>query len=582
VTGDLHSAWARLLVGALVDAGVSDFVVSPGSRSTPLALAVASSGARAKVVVDERAAAFFALGQARVVGRPSALVCTSGTAGAHYLPAVIEASEQGVPLVIVTADRPWELVGCGASQTIDQAKLFGDFVRWFVDVGAPDPSPSAIHGVARVAAQAVARSLGPSAGPVHVNARFRKPLEPVDDAPGEWGPIAAAARAHVTRATGSPRAPDLEHVRAVMARLARAERGVVVAGPARLGSRAERDAALALAAALGFPLVAESTSQLRFGDANGATRAGPLDLTLRAIEALGPDVVLQLGAAPVTAAYAAVAERAAARVVVSPHGWADPWSAAGDHLACDVGAFAAAALAALSERRGASTAWLDRVARLDAVARGLVRAHLEAAPFADGHVARGLRDACPAGALLVVGNSSPVRDLDLWCGEGGAPLDVVHQRGAAGIDGLVAGAAGAHDAARRPTALLLGDVSLAHDLGGLALAPRDGAPLVIVVVDNGGGRIFEALPVVDRVDAATFDRFFVTAPTIDASTAAAAFALPCARAETPRQLARALDDAFARAGTTVVHAVVPRGGAARELRELRAAFAASVIQGDQP
>ena len=178
---NLHLAWARLFLRSAAAAGVTDVVLSPGSRSTPLTIAAATtSELRAHVIVDERGAAFFALGQARVTGRPSLLICTSGTAGAHWLPALIEASQSFVPLIAVTADRPWELQDSAAPQTIDQLKLFGDHVRHYAELGLPDPSPGALRAVPRIAAQAVARALGPVPGPVHINARFRKPLEPVE------------------------------------------------------------------------------------------------------------------------------------------------------------------------------------------------------------------------------------------------------------------------------------------------------------------------------------------------------------------------------------------------------------------
>jgi len=171
---DLHIAWARLFLRAVTSAGVTDLVLSPGSRSTPLALAAAETPElRVHVVVDERAAAFFALGQARVTRRPSLLVCTSGSAGAHYLPALIEAHQSHIPMIALTADRPWELIDAAAPQTIDQSKLFGDFVRWYVDLGLPDPAPTALRAVPRIAAQAAHRATSPLAGPVHITMHFR-------------------------------------------------------------------------------------------------------------------------------------------------------------------------------------------------------------------------------------------------------------------------------------------------------------------------------------------------------------------------------------------------------------------------
>lgn len=177
---DLHSAWARLFFSSLASAGLREIVISPGSRSTPLALAAAAEARlRVHVLIDERDAAFFALGQARRSGRASALLCTSGTAAAHYLPAILEASQSHVPLLAITADRPWEAYDAASAQTLDQVKLYGDAVRHYAELGLPDASPGALAAVVRIAAQALYATTAPRPGPVHLNARFRKPLEPV-------------------------------------------------------------------------------------------------------------------------------------------------------------------------------------------------------------------------------------------------------------------------------------------------------------------------------------------------------------------------------------------------------------------
>ncbi|WP_437650174.1 2-succinyl-5-enolpyruvyl-6-hydroxy-3-cyclohexene-1-carboxylic-acid synthase [Sorangium sp. So ce362] len=582
---NLHSAWAQLFVRALAQAGVRDVVLCPGSRSTPLAIAaVESVEVRCHSVVDERAAAFFALGQARVTGRPSVFVCTSGTAGAHALPAIIEAHHSFTPLVAITADRPWELADAAASQTIDQTKLFGDHVRHFAELGLPDPSSLAMRAVARIAAQAVSRALAPTPGPVHINARFRKPLEPVDAAgpeawQAEWeaqmrraGPRVVAARAGV----------DARATEEIAARCARAERGLIVCGPApsREDDARARGAVLALSRATGFPVLAEGTSQIYFGGlAEGVVMPASFDSFLRAPEfraANAPDLILELGAPPTSGGYATyIAEHAGCRrFVVAAHGWNDPTSAAAALVMAEPAELCEAlavrfAGAALDLGRGRRD-WAATFARAGDVAAAQSARACAGDELTEGAVARAVASACPEGSLLAIGNSMPVRDLDTYCPPSARALRVLHQRGASGIDGLVSGAAGARAVAAAPLTLLLGDLSLLHDLTGLLLAARaagdGGAPLVIVVVQNDGGRIFEHLPVARR-GADLLDRCFTMPQHLDFAPAAAMFGLAYERAGTSSGLAGALAAAYQRPGATLIEAVVPpHDGAARVAR----------------
>ncbi|WP_437802233.1 2-succinyl-5-enolpyruvyl-6-hydroxy-3-cyclohexene-1-carboxylic-acid synthase [Sorangium sp. So ce693] len=582
---NLHSAWAQLFVRALAQAGVRDVVLCPGSRSTPLAIAaMESEEVRCQSVVDERAAAFFALGQARVTGRPSVFVCTSGTAGAHALPAIIEAHQSFTPFIAITADRPWELADAAASQTIDQTKLFGDHVRHFAELGLPDPSPLAMRAAARIAAQAVTRALSPTPGPVHINARFRKPLEPVDAAgPEPWqAEWEALMRRGGTRVVSARAGVDGRAIEEIAARCARAERGLIVCGPAqsREDDARARRAVLALSRATGFPVLAEGTSQICFGGlAEGVVMPASFDSFLRAPEfraANAPDLILELGAPPTSAGYATyIAEHASARrVVVSSHGWNDPTSAAaalvmGEPVEVCEALAARLAGAALSLGRGRRD-WAATFARAGEIAAAHAARACAGDELTEGAVARMVACACPAGSLLAIGNSMPVRDLDTYCPPSARALRVLHQRGASGIDGLVSGAAGARVAAAAPVTLMLGDLSLLHDLTGLLLAAKaagDGrAPLVIVVVQNDGGRIFEHLPIARR-GAELLERCFTMPQHLDFAPAAAMFGLGYERAGTAGDLARALAAAYQRMGATLIEAVVPpHDGAARVAR----------------
>jgi 2-succinyl-5-enolpyruvyl-6-hydroxy-3-cyclohexene-1-carboxylate synthase len=581
MSGNLHIAWARLFLRAAASAGVTEVVLSPGSRSTPLAVAAAEEpGVRLHVIVDERSAAFFALGQARVTGRPSLLVCTSGTAGAHYLPAVIEASQSFVPLLAVTADRPWELHDCAAPQTVDQAKLFGDFVRHFAELGLPDASPSALRAVPRIAAQAVARALGPTPGPVHLNARFRKPLDPVrDPAPEPWEPLVAALEARGAPAVYAPvAAPDPAFCAALAERASRAERGLIVCGPAPLAQARGRDAVLELARRTGFPILAEATSQLRFGgDRAGVVTCSHVDAVLRTPSLRGrqtPDLILELGTPPISAAYAELLAQSpgVARFVVAPHGWNDPQGDASALVLGEPTAVARAVAARLPSRIGAAPPWAASFARADARAAAVVDRALEGS-FSEGSVARAVLASCPEGSILAVGNSTPVRDLDAYCAASGRDVRVLSQRGASGIDGLVSGAAGAGSVSDAPVALLLGDLSLFHDVAALTLLASGPGPFVVVVVQNGGGRIFEQLPIARAAGAALFERCFATPVPVRFDHAAAAFGVAYARAETRAALDEALAAAWSGRGATLIEAVVPPHGGAALAAQIRAELA---------
>jgi 2-succinyl-5-enolpyruvyl-6-hydroxy-3-cyclohexene-1-carboxylate synthase len=589
---NLHLAWARLFLRAAASSGVTDVVLSPGSRSTPLAIAALESASlRTEVIVDERSAAFYALGQARVTGRPSLLVCTSGTAGAHYFPAIIEASQSFLPMIAVTADRPWELQDAAAPQTIDQLKLFGSHVRHFAELGLPDPSPSALRAVPRIAARAVSLAMGPLPGPVHLNASFRKPLEPVNvEGPEAWEPLWSALMER-----GAPRVcpgisvADERTVADLCERIARAERGLIVCGPAPLSAAAGRDALLDLARKTGFPLLAEGTSQLRFGgDHRGVVAVSSFDAVLRAPAFRArhaPDLLVEIGAPATSAGYAELLAQHAgcARVVIAPHGWNDPAGDASTLIFADP-AELCRRLAAQLPARAARSPWSESFARADALACELAARSTDGEPLSGARIVSEVVSAAPEGSILVIGNSTPVRDLDAFCPASGRALQVIHQRGASGIDGLVSGAAGARSVTTEPVTLLLGDLSLLHDLGGLAVLRRAQGPLVVVVVQNGGGKIFEQLPIAKSVDAALLARGFTTPEDVSFAQAAAAFGLPYLRAESAGDLARALQAGWSARGATLIEAVVPPGEGARRMAKLwadvRAGLAAVDNQGE--
>ena len=571
----LSTAWARLLAETLVAAGVSDAVVSPGSRSTPFVwAALHAAGLRCHTVLDERCAGFFALGQARLSGRPTLLICTSGSAGAHYLPAVVEASMSGTPVLVLTADRPFELADCAAPQTIDQTRLYGAHARRFVDLGMPDPHPDALQALQRKAASAVLASRYPDPGPVHLNARVRKPLEPERDAALD-ARVDALLASGPTRAATPQQTADPGSIDKLAAACAGARSGLIVCGPMSPADAPAPETLARLARATGFAVYAEATSQLRFSlPAEGVAMLDAGAWLLAAPGFEPPGIVLQVGPPPTMAAWDRylAAHPELARFVVAARGWPDPRSNATGLVLGNV----ASNLAALADARqtlgqpAESSPWLETILKDNERVWAIIEEDSRASDglLDEPGAVRKLVDALAPQSLLAVGNSLPVRELDLYCRARRHGPAVTSQRGANGIDGLIAGAAGAALHAERPTTLLLGDVSFLHDVGGLELARRVRVPFTIAVLNNGGGRIFEQLPLADlpELDDATLEAW-ITPHEIDLSHAAALYGLHHTRVRTAGELHDVL--AMEPARPRVVEIVVPPHSARDAQRRIR-------------
>lgn len=556
----IQTIWAELLVATLVDAGIETAVISPGSRSTPLVAALARrSELRLVTLVDERAAAFFALGVARATGKPAALVCTSGTAAAHYYPAIVEASMANVPLVAITSDRPPELQACGASQTIDQIGMYGGFVRGAFDLGAPVGSELALRALRRKLHQAIVLARGPHPGPVHVDVPLRKPLEPAVPSNESERALATYARSLAGPLAVAP--PQLAPDAVAIAQLARAieaePEGVIVVGAMPVEFAQARDAVFALAARAGYPVVAEAGSQLRFGPRpGGVTFVDRFDL-IPPSQLPAPRLVLQLGSEPVAASWPGWIARAGERWVLAGAAWHDADASAhvvlGDVATCVAQLVRAIGARDLTEWR---TEWRER----DLLAATALEAALVAHPRSETAAIASAIGAVPPGGIVQIGNSLPIRVVDHACAGGGSRRPAITQRGAAGIDGLVASAAGA-TLAGTPTLLVLGDVSFAHDVGGLLATRACAAPLAILVVDNRGGQIFAGLPVAKAELGAAFDAHWLTPPGIDPAAVATAFGIPAVTAASAAGIATAVASALASTGVTVIHAPVSVSGA---------------------
>ncbi|TML80025.1 MAG: 2-succinyl-5-enolpyruvyl-6-hydroxy-3-cyclohexene-1-carboxylic-acid synthase [Actinobacteria bacterium] len=544
--GDIAFACMRELVDELHQGGVDAVCISPGSRSTPLVLAFARHGAfDVRVILDERSAAFFALGRARATGKPAALVCTSGTATANYLPAIVEASMSNVPMIVLTADRTPSLRGTGANQTIDQHQLYGGYVRMFMETGVPRAHAHAAKMWRTLARRAVETA---QTGPIHINMPFEEPLTPTG--------------AEVDLGTTDPKPPqnlttpsiNVESFRDLLL----SERGAIVAG--QIDDDAQ--AVAALAEHLGWPLIAEPLSGLRVpGDALSAGQALLGDD--RFAEQHAPEAVLQFGRTPTSRATQRFVA-AAARLGVIGERPADPAKAAKQTLSAPEGAAARALIKLVSENDGT---WLKEWRDADAVARGALDTFLdgEKQPF-EIRVARDVAAAVPDGTTLVVASSTPVRDLDFAMGprEG---LRVIANRGASGIDGFVSTVLGVASAGS-PTVALAGDLSVLHDAAGLLWVARRGEPVIFVVLNNKGGGIFDLLPSAALPEN---DALFATAHEIDLRALAAAAGIGY---ETGTDLAAFLKEAPTTA--TLFEVPIDRARAVKRRKALKKAIASAL------
>jgi 2-succinyl-5-enolpyruvyl-6-hydroxy-3-cyclohexene-1-carboxylate synthase len=498
----------------LIRCGMRHAVTSPGSRNAPLALTLGGRPElQAVSVLDERCAGFFALGMAKATGRPVAVTCTSGTAAANLHPAVIEAREARVPLVVLTADRPPELREVGAGQSIDQAKLYGTAAKWFVEVGSHEPSrETAIHHRA-LACRAYWTAAGDRPGPVHLNFPLREPLAP------EPQPLQAADWAG--RPDGRPwtelrdhtAAPHADDVQELAARIADEPRGAIVCGPI---SEDVAEPAARLAAASGWPLLAEPTSGVRCGPHDRSHVVAHYDVLLRlerfAAEHV-PGLLLRVGDMPTSKPLRTWAAEAP-QVVLDPHAaWHEPTRRA-ELLLRSAAAPALDALAAAVELRAPRTEpdWLASWRAADA----LVGPALDEAPDAfEPKVLAALEPELPDGGIVWLSSSMPVRDVEAYFPQSSKRLRFLANRGASGIDGVVSSAAGAALAAGAPAWVLTGELALLHDVGGLLAARRAGADLRVVCLNNGGGAIFDFLPVATHAEPALYEEHIATPATLD-------------------------------------------------------------------
>jgi 2-succinyl-5-enolpyruvyl-6-hydroxy-3-cyclohexene-1-carboxylate synthase len=575
---DVTTSFARTLVDEWARSGITTAVVSPGSRNTPLTLALMRDHRiGVDVVLDERSAGFRALGAGLAAGRPAIVCCTSGTAAANLHPAVVEAHHARVPLLVCTADRPAELRDAGAGQTIDQTRLFGDAVRWFHDPGPPEATIEGADPNARwraLACRAVAEASGPVAGPVHLNLPFREPLvptgEPLLDAVGRGG---GEPWTRTSVSERSPRADDVDR----LTDLVRAQpRGLLVAG---WGARVAARDADRFARATGWPVVADPLSQLRVGPQVISTyeallRVAGFDRAYR------PDLVVRIGA-PVTSKITnAWLDSIPTVLVDSDDVWLDPRHTAFARVRADAMPLLAAVTARLTADDAADGSaagppidgrWLADWLDVEGRARIAIDAVLADEVACEGRIARDVAAVVPAGGTLVVASSLPVRALE-WCMAPRSDLRVLANRGANGIDGFVSTVVGVAtaDARTAPVVALCGDLCFLHDTNGL-LGGGHGVPATFVVIDNDGGGIFSYLP---QHDLPEFETLFATPQSVDVVEVARAHGVAAERvglSELPKLVA----DGTASARVLVVD--VDRDAARDQHSRMWSAVAAAVV-----
>ncbi len=485
----------------LASQGVCHAVISPGSRSTPLTLTFATTpGIKTWVRLDERSAAFFALGLAKSSRSPVVLICTSGTAAANYLPAVSEANWSETPLIILTANRPPELRGWGAGQTIDQTNIYGTNVRWFTELPiATDPN---LNWFQRTAARAFQSSTSLRPGPVHLDWPFREPLEPKSELKPFPRSPAIQLNSPVTTLDGA-------RTNALAEFFEQKPRGLVIAGPMTEGA-SWQEAVHLFCRRSGYPLLAEPLSQLRC-TADGVTVINHHDHLLRSswADAFIPDVVIRLGGPPTCKPLRIWLEKHQPPLIMfdPSASWAEPSFTVTEVV--NAGAQALTELAEAIEFSAPETTWTDNWKAADQQAQKAINDLLDSEHLLQPAVARELGRRLPKEHVLYLSNSMPVRDADSFLEARSEPLWVMGNRGASGIDGVISSAAGVA-ASGYSTTLLIGDLAFQHDISGLLATLEDDLSLTIIVLDDQGGGIFSYLPISEVADPALFKEFFTT------------------------------------------------------------------------
>jgi 2-succinyl-5-enolpyruvyl-6-hydroxy-3-cyclohexene-1-carboxylate synthase len=487
------TAYIAAIVSELVFTGVTDVVVSPGSRSTPMAMIMAEHpDLKVHIHVDERSAAFFALGIAKALNKPVAILCTSGTAAANYFPAIVEARYARVPLIVLTADRPHELREVGAPQAIDQIHLYGSHVKWFSEMALPEKSNDIIRYARTVCARAVSIATSAPSGPVHLNFPFREPLIPkLDD---ELFQLQERPNGFVKVQNGDLIISD-EQFKEIAERLTQYGKGIIVCG--NIGDIDFAEAVTGLAEKLKFPIIADPLSQLRSGSHSLENIIDTYDTFLRNEDAkafLKPDVIIRFGAMPISKALTIFLKEngnAEQFVVDGGGGWRDPSSLSSHMIFCNESLFCKKIVSLAEEK--SSDQFLTNWKKINDLTKKTMTSLRDITELSEGRLFYQLAEMLPDDATLFVGNSMPIRDLDSFFLNNNKAFKIMANRGANGIDGTVSTALGAAVYSKL-LYLVLGDLTFFHDLNGLIAAKLYNIDINIILVNNNGGGIFSFLP----------------------------------------------------------------------------------------
>jgi len=511
-----NNLWAKIFIDQLADLGVKFACISPGSRSTPLTYTLSKNRKiKSFIHVDERSSAYFALGLAKATGFPVIVITTSGTAVAELYPAIIEAYHQRIPLIVCTADRPSELIGTGANQTINQHNIYKNHIRWFRDLGLPSISESGLHHLQRIAINSFHISLYNDKGPVHLNFPFRKPLEPfsfTDEVNKGIFKIKPQRGFNYKMELSKHSARISEKF---LEKIITTERGIIITGPLDY-DRQLIQKVKQISSMLRYPIVADGLSQFRFGasvnDNNILSCFNSIVQSDNFIKGHDPDIIIQFGRTPTSSAIETFFIKTnAERYLLNSFGDNfDPTRNAKAVLAFSPDYFCDDLQSQLLSKKlkRQKTAWLKEFIKADEICKNVKTKVIEKSKdLNEPSIIREIFNFLPSGSSIFIGNSLPVRDLDNFLSNNSKRFTIYFNRGASGIDGVTSTALGIASR-KKPIILITGDLSFLHDLNALTIAIKYSIPITIIVINNNGGGIFQSLPIAQKVK--RFTEYFVT------------------------------------------------------------------------
>ncbi len=559
---NINHCWGSLIVEELLRNGVEYFCLAPGSRCAPLTVAVAQNPhAQSFVHFDERGLAFHALGYVSATKKPAVLICTSGTAVANFLPAIIEASKKKLPLIVITADRPPELRQTGAVQTIEQVGIFGKYAKWATDMPCPDMNIKAAF-VLTTMDQAYYQAARNPSGVVHVNCMFREPLAPVkttEDLVTYTQGIKAWAKTNkpYTECVTSSESIALAAPKKIAERINGIKNGLIVVG--KIGGEDERNTVLAFAKHLGWPVFADISSGLRLGSkAVSVIHYFDQLLLSAAVKKIKFDGIIHLGGRITSKRYYEFieAQAPAEYITVLNHPLRnDPTHQVTLRVESTVTNFCQTTIASLKPRK--PSAALTQLSKANGdIDKAIEKFFVGDARVCEPRAARLISQLIPAGHGLFLANSMPIRDMDFYADPKGNPVHVGGNRGASGIDGLIASACGWAQGLETPVTLMVGDLAMLHDLNSLAMLKDTQYPLIIVVLNNGGGGIFSFLPIAEHKD--VFEKFFGTPHPFTFANAAAMFELNYAQPMDDKHFTKAYTQALKSQTSTIIELITTR------------------------